>query len=267
MFNFRFLVIFAGSLLAGLGLLISFSATSNLYSDTQNGVSPFDQVDDASQPDKGFLPMIAATEKPADATRAYTARPAAPEQEGHSGNSSESLPVPTEPPLWVPDRIVIPAIHLDAPVVPAKTRIIAYEGSDYSQWVAPNAFAAGWDTSSASLGTPNNAVFFGHHNIDGEVFRYLVDLQPGDVITLYSGDKKFIYVVALKMITKERNEPVAVRLRNAQWILPSTDERITLLTCWPYTSNTHRLIVVATPIGLDDLKNYVSTTRPTPEAP
>ena len=29
---------------------------------------------------------------------------------------------------------------------------------------------------------------------------------------------------------------------------PTTDERITLITCWPYTSNTHRLIIVAKPI-------------------
>lgn len=40
---------------------------------------------------------------------------------------------------------------------------------------------------------------------------------------------------------------VDVRMDNARWILPSTDERLTLVTCWPAKSNTHRLIIVASP--------------------
>ncbi|HID54608.1 MAG TPA: sortase, partial [Anaerolineae bacterium] len=34
----------------------------------------------------------------------------------------------------------------------------------------------------------------------------------------------------------------------AEWIMPTEDERITLVTCWPYTDNTNRLIVVAQPV-------------------
>jgi sortase A len=37
------------------------------------------------------------------------------------------------------------------------------------------------------------------------------------------------------------------RLANALWIMPSKDERLTLITCYPYDSNTHRLIIVARP--------------------
>ena len=37
-------------------------------------------------------------------------------------------------------------------------------------------------------------------------------------------------------------------MENAAWIMPSEDERLTLVTCWPYTSNTHRLIIVARPV-------------------
>jgi sortase (surface protein transpeptidase) len=29
----------------------------------------------------------------------------------------------------------------------------------------------------------------------------------------------------------------------------STDERITLITCWPVDSNPHRVVIVAFPIG------------------
>jgi len=40
-------------------------------------------------------------------------------------------------------------------------------------------------------------------------------------------------------------------LQNARWIMASSDERLTLVTCWPAYSNTHRLILVAKPIQLD----------------
>jgi LPXTG-site transpeptidase (sortase) family protein len=39
-----------------------------------------------------------------------------------------------------------------------------------------------------------------------------------------------------------------VRQANARWIGPFNDERLTLVTCWPYTNNTHRVIVVAKPV-------------------
>jgi len=38
-----------------------------------------------------------------------------------------------------------------------------------------------------------------------------------------------------------------VRQENARWIAPTDDERLTLVTCWPYTNNTHRVVVVAKP--------------------
>jgi sortase A len=40
-----------------------------------------------------------------------------------------------------------------------------------------------------------------------------------------------------------------VRIANAKWIQPTSDERLTLVTCWPYTNNTHRLIIVARPLA------------------
>lgn len=91
-------------------------------------------------------------------------------------------------------------------------------------------------------------VLAGHNNINGEVFRDLVNVEIGDKVIAYAGDKKFEYEITFKTIVKEKGEPLEVRQRNAQWIAPTNDERLTLVTCWPYTSNTHRLIVVAKPI-------------------
>jgi LPXTG-site transpeptidase (sortase) family protein len=81
------------------------------------------------------------------------------------------------------------------------------------------------------------------------VFRDLVNVERGDKITVYDeSNQKFEYVVDLKTIVKEKGEPLEVRQRNAQWIAPTDDERLTFITCWPYTNNTHRVIVVAKPI-------------------
>jgi LPXTG-site transpeptidase (sortase) family protein len=144
-----------------------------------------------------------------------------------------------------PTRIVIPAIKLDAPV-----EAVGWHTVDgVSQWDVPDTFAAGWLMTSAPLGKPGNTAITGHHNIAGEVFRNLVKLQPGDRITLYAKDRPFYYEVASRRILPERGQSDEVRRANARWIQPTDDERITLITCWPYTSNTHRLVVVARPIA------------------
>ena len=155
-----------------------------------------------------------------------------------------------------PLRIVIPAIELDAPVVPAEVYLENVDGKDYLQWMVPNEFAAGWHMTSARLGEIGNTVFNGHHNVYGEVFRHLVDLNVGDLIVLYGDKNKYSYVITNKMIFSEKFQGAEVREDNAQWILPSQDERITLNTCWPYETNTHRLVIVAIPTMDEQLVRY-----------
>ncbi len=161
--------------------------------------------------------------------------------------SAVSLPPPTPAAAAhanIPTRIVIPAIQLDAPIEAVSWHVV----DGVSQWDVPDHFAAGWLMTSATLGQPGNTALTGHHNIDGEVFRNLVKLKPGDLITIYSNDVPFEYEITTRKILPERGQPDEVRRANARWIQPTTDERITLITCWPYTSNTHRLIIVATPL-------------------
>ena len=55
------------------------------------------------------------------------------------------------------------------------------------------------------------------------------------------------FVVKQKLLLTEAGAPLEQRLQNAQWIAPTSDVRLTLVSCWPYTSNTHRVIIVATP--------------------
>lgn len=153
----------------------------------------------------------------------------------------------------IPLRLVIPAIELDAPILPVTPELVDIGGVNFQQWQSPDEYAAGWHESSAELGEVGNTVLNGHHNIYGEVFRHLIELNHNDQIGIYSDRYLFTYQVTNKMIFPEKYESLEVRVNNAQWILPSQDERLTLITCWPYESNTHRLIVVAKPLSIQEL--------------
>lgn len=148
----------------------------------------------------------------------------------------------------VPSRLVIPEIELDAPISAIGLAAIEYEGETYYQWQVPNDFVAGWHNDSAPLGQTGNTILNGHHNVYGEVFRNLIYLEEGDNIIIYDDEKEHDYEVVEKVVVAERGQPLEVRLENARWIQPTNDERITLLTCWPYDDNSHRLIIVAKPI-------------------
>ena len=156
-------------------------------------------------------------------------------------------PTPVDLTGGIPTRLIIPSLKLDAPIETVGWHTVA----GVSQWDVPDHFAAGWLKTSAQPGQPGNTVLDGHHNIAGEVFRRLVDLRVGDELEVYAGNNVFFYKVTTRQILKERGQPLEVRIKNAQWIQPTEDERLTLVTCWPYTTNSHRLIIVAKPVAGD----------------
>ncbi len=165
-------------------------------------------------------------------------------------NDKKPTPKKTREYDVVPVRISIPAIDLTADIINATNKEIIQGDKTYIQWLAPDEYAIGWHFDSAFLGVPGNTVLNGHHNVYGKVFENLDKLVSGDEIFIYGNDFQiYQYVVSNTMILPERDVSFEERLKNARWILPSEDERITLITCWPYFSNTHRLIIVASPIG------------------
>lgn len=147
-----------------------------------------------------------------------------------------------------PERILIPSIDLDATIVPISFEKLQFEGVVYDQWLAPDYRAVGWHETSAGLTVPGNTVLNGHHNIYGEVFRDLYRLQVGEEIVLMAEGQELRYVVVYSGVLPERNQPLEVRLANSEWIQRTEDERVTIITCWPYESNTHRVVVVAVPL-------------------
>jgi sortase A len=153
----------------------------------------------------------------------------------------------------IPLHLVIPVIDLVTPVVEVEPEYVRIGDVEFQQWLSPDEYAAGWHDTSARLGEVGNTVLNGHHNINGEVFRRLVELVEGDKIMVFSDEHLFTYQITNKMVLPEMDEPLDVRVKNAQWIMPSGDERLTLITCWPYYSNTHRLVIVAKRISVEAL--------------
>jgi sortase A len=163
---------------------------------------------------------------------------------------SAVLPTPVAPPTPAvtgpPVRIVAPSIGLNAPVVAVGSKRITQNGDTIAVWEVAS-HAAGWHENSATPGVPGNVVLSGHHNKEGEVFRYLVDLEPGDTITLYTEERPYTYTVETRFVVRDKGMPEETRRENARWIGSYPDQRVTLVTCWPYNTNTHRVIVVARP--------------------
>lgn len=165
---------------------------------------------------------------------------------------STKLPASTPLPIVVPNRIIISSIELDAPIVESKKDEVVIDSKAYIQWYAPDEYAVGWQNDSATLGEIGNTVLNGHHNVHGEVLKNLEKVKEGDRILIYgTADSLYTFVVTNIMILPERDVTLEQRLDNAKWMLSTIDERITIITCWPYSSNTHRLIVVARPEIID----------------
>lgn len=154
-------------------------------------------------------------------------------------------PTPTVSRPGIPTRLRIPSIGVDAAVVPIGWNPVTRNGQTTLEWEVAD-FAAGWHENSAQPGDVGNVVLSGHNNIRGMVFRRLSEINVGDEITLSVGDQDFTYTVLDRFIVREKGEPLAVRQANARWIGPFADTRLTLVSCWPFTNNTHRVIVIAT---------------------
>ncbi len=236
-------------LLIGIGIVlllaggISLLPSINAANEAAGESTPVDFGDEA-------LPLLPTVTPPPFASQRTVEPVDLPDDSSQTTNVLASgaparKPTPPPPTGGAPTRIVIPAIKLDAPVEAVGWHVV----NGASEWDVPDHFAAGWLMTSAVLGQPGNTAITGHHNIDGEVFRNLVKLKPGDSITLYAKDQPFYYEVESRRILPDRGQPEEVRRANARWIQPTTDERITLVTCWPYTNNTHRLIIVAKPVS------------------
>lgn len=167
------------------------------------------------------------------------------------------VPIPTPTPGYpganypanVPERIWAGTITLDAPIVPMGWSTQISWGEAVTEWDIPNN-EAGWHINTLGPGDGGNIVISGHNNsMGGRVFAQVESLSIGDNVTLqdYQG-RVYTYKVTERNIVSALFATSADEAYLQQVMQPTTSEQLTLITCWPSWSNTHRLVVIAKPL-------------------
>jgi len=132
------------------------------------------------------------------------------------------LPVPTPGPEQA-TRIEIRSIGVDAPVL---------EGDGWETLKQ----GAGHRVGTANPGERGNCVISAHNDIFGQIFRDLPDVALGDEVVVHTASRAYRYVVSQKRIIK----PTEVEVME-----PTSSPVLTLISCYPYGIDTHRIVVVA----------------------
>jgi len=118
----------------------------------------------------------------------------------------------------VANRLLIPRLNLDAPVVISPIKNQTWQVDHLGQSV-------GHLEGTAAPGSNSNIVLAGHVTLDSGVygpFAGLAQLAPGDLLTVYQGDQKFNYVVDSQKVVERTSIEVTY---------PTDTPQITLITC------------------------------------
>jgi sortase A len=164
-----------------------------------------------------------------------------------------ATPIPTGVSLATqpsaPMRIIIPMLGVDAPVVEVGWHV-SQSGDARGEWETV-AGAAGHHRGSAEPGQPGNCVLSAHSSdAGGAVFRGLETLSVGDLVRLVTFDKnEYTYQVGSVLMLDEVGATESEKREHARWLDPTDEAVLTLVTCWPPWSYTHRVVVRA---GLED---------------
>lgn len=190
-----------------------------------------------------------------------TPLPEAPTPGMPTATAATDTAAATQPAAWAPAtvgsnpppaRIIIPVLALDEAVVEVSWDIVAEDGLWRSVWQTADD-AAGHHRDSANPGEAGNVVISGHHNTKGEVFRLVSEIgQPGvefgrgDEIVLVAQDgRQYIYTVVEWERLPEAGISEEELQSHTRYLEPASEAILTLVTCWPYENNTHRVVVVA----------------------
>lgn len=143
--------------------------------------------------------------------------------------------------------IEIPSLNIVAPVTPVGWQPVAnaLDESAAVTWDSPDA-SVGWVVTSALPGENGNILMYGHNNLHASVFLKLSELKPGELITVRTGEKSWAYrardIIIFPVVTGEQDNAAYQK-----YFQPTGNETLTLLSCWPPISNTHRVVVIAEP--------------------
>jgi LPXTG-site transpeptidase (sortase) family protein len=235
-----FLAIAAAVMMSGLGSTAASASNAIADAEVHLVAAPQQAAQQTSQQEAVLLPEMPVAKVAANANGVVADAPI-------PANTQPNTQLSTIISPEVPSLIEIPAIKVKAPIVsvgPGKK-----VGKNSVEWSSPNKGQVGWHNYSGRLGEAKNIVMNGHNNIQGAVFRKLYTLQAGDLITVSSASYVRMYQVQEVLTLLERGVSYEQRVQNAKYIQPKNEDILTLVSCWPETNNTHRVIVIAKPVS------------------
>lgn len=211
-----------------------------------NSVPAFAESD---EPDAEFEPVEVESDRssgepPSTDSPATTGDDAA--ESGQDGSEPAPEPEPEPVDMPSPAHLRIPDVGIDTKIVEVGYDIVEVQGHRVREWEVA-AYAAGHHKTSASPGEGGNIVITGHNDWQGEVFRTLEYVEPGYEVFIETEEAEHKYVVEEIHMRREVGVSMDERLATGQFMADMPEERVTLITCWPYGVNDHRVIVVAKP--------------------
>jgi sortase A len=240
-------LIVPGRLAAAGGPPESFRAAATLQSQLTRTLEPSPVAITGTSPS----PTVTASLLTTTSTEATTI----PSLTSESSASDSGNAIPTSNPhgdwplpSWVEPRywISIPALNVEAPVIALAPRLVEEQGAMVWRLPVPNSYSVAWDETSAEPGFTGNVIMTGHNNLYGAVFGDLDKLSYGDEIAIWSEYGVFSYYVSAIEYLEYKDQPLEVRTSYTQWLSQTFDQRLTLISCWPRQTATHRIIIVAT---------------------
>lgn len=138
--------------------------------------------------------------------------------------------------------IVIPKIGANSRIIPN------VDPANYNEYMGALRMGVAHAAGTVFPGMNGNVYLFAHStdyfwNVGryNAVFYLLKELEAGDEIDVFFEGKRFIYIVAEKRIVKPSEVEYITQ--------PTTEEQLTLQTCWPPGTTLERLLVIAKPKG------------------
>ena len=141
-----------------------------------------------------------------------------------SVGSDSSLPTPID------NRIVIPSIGVNEPIIESNTINSINNGGT---WRRPN---------TAKPTDSDNTVIVGHRYFGNDIstFYHLDKLKVGQLLAVYWEGEEILYEVTETKIV----DPSAVEIESS-----TSEQQLTLYTCTPIWTARDRLVVIAKPIN------------------
>lgn len=151
-----------------------------------------------------------------------------------------------------PVQLAVPALGLEAPVVPMGWTVTEVNGERTTKWALP-ADALGWHVNSVGAGAGGRVIVSGQQAVGDALLAPLArgEMSSGQEILLTdSTGRTFVYrITAVSEPIVLANPSAEEEAQAAAYVAPSDQALLTLITGWPDFTTTHRIFAEAELVG------------------